>query len=94
MVMRPRRTVAVDKALIWWKGRLAFHQHMKSKRARFGVKVFITFLWDEQWKEYSWNFMLYYDKDTLVLGDSNTSHLSVSETIVVKMLGNLLNYHN
>lgn len=90
MVMRPLRSGAVDEALILWKGRLAFRQYMKSKRARFGVKVFVASPCDEQWKGYSWNFMLYYGKDTFALGDPNASHLTVSERIVVRILGDLL----
>ena len=76
----------MDEALILWKARLAFRQYMKSKRARFGVKVLVTSPCDEQWKGYSWNFMLYYGKDTFALGDPNASHLTVSERIVVKIL--------
>lgn len=90
MVMKPPRSVAVDEALILWKGRLAFCQYMKSKRTRFAVKVFIASPGNEQWKGYSWNFMLYYGKDTFALGDPNASHLSVSERIVVKILGDQL----
>lgn len=90
MVMKPPRSVVVDEALILWKGRLAFHQYMKSKRARFDVKVFVASPSNEQWKGYSWNFMLYCGKDTFAPGDPSASHLSVSERIVVKILGDVL----
>lgn len=60
---------------------------MKSKRARSDVKVFVALLCDEQWKGYPWNFMLYWGKGTLAIEHPIASHLSVSERIVMKMLG-------
>ncbi len=40
-VMQPGEDVAVDEALILWKGCLGFRQFIKTKRARFGIKVFV-----------------------------------------------------
>ncbi len=40
-IMEPGEDVAVDEALILWKGRLGFRQFIKTKRACFGIKVFV-----------------------------------------------------
>jgi hypothetical protein len=37
---QPNREICVDESLVLYKGRLLFKQYIKSKRARFGVKVF------------------------------------------------------
>ena len=91
MVMRPGRHVAVDEALVLWKGRLRFRQYIKSKRARFGVKLYVLCPSDKDWSGYSWNIDLYYGKDSYQIQDESASHLSVSERIVVFMMKDLLN---
>ncbi|KAK4315602.1 hypothetical protein Pmani_013191 [Petrolisthes manimaculis] len=89
--MKPGKHIAIDEALIMWCGRLGFRQYMKSKRARFGVKAFVLCPSDEEWQGYSWNFHLYYGKDTYMVEDPNASRLSVSERIVVFLMKDLLN---
>ncbi|KAK4322994.1 hypothetical protein Pmani_006271 [Petrolisthes manimaculis] len=91
IVMKPGKHIAIDEALIMWCGRLGFRQYIKSKRARFGVKVFVLCPSDEEWQGYSWNFHLYYGKDTYMVEDPNASRLSVSERIVVFLMKDLLN---
>ncbi|KAK4323711.1 hypothetical protein Pmani_005613 [Petrolisthes manimaculis] len=90
-VMKPGKLIAIDEALIMWRGRLGFRQYIKTKRARFGVKAFVLCPSDEEWQGYSWNFHLYYGKDTYMIEDPNASRLSVSERIVVFLMKDLLN---
>ena len=61
-IMRPKENIAVDEALILWKGRLSFRQFIKTKRSRFGIKVFLLCPADTTWNGYSWNFKIYYGK--------------------------------
>ena len=39
-VCQPGRDLCVDESLVLYKGRLAFKQFIRSKRARFGIKMF------------------------------------------------------
>lgn len=39
--MKPFENLAIDESLLPWKGRLSFKQYIKSKRHRFGIKLFI-----------------------------------------------------
>lgn len=90
LVMRPGKHVTVDEALVLYKGRLRFRQYMKSKRARFGVKVFVVCPSEPGWNGYSWNFHLYYGKDSLPVGDPSAVCLSASEKVVVYLMETLL----
>ncbi|KAK3881224.1 hypothetical protein Pcinc_014306 [Petrolisthes cinctipes] len=47
-VMKPGKHIAIDEALIMWRGRLGFRQYIKNKRARFGVKAFVLCPSDEE----------------------------------------------
>ncbi|XP_066958913.1 piggyBac transposable element-derived protein 4-like [Macrobrachium rosenbergii] len=86
--MRPHKHLAVDEALILWKGRLGFRQFIKTKRSRFGVKAFVLSPSDSQWSGYSWNFSPYYGKDIFQV--ENYRNLTVSERIVVYFMDDLL----
>ena len=35
-----RKDVSIDESLVLFKGRLSFQQYIKSKRARFGIKLY------------------------------------------------------
>jgi hypothetical protein len=37
----PFSNLAIDESLLLWKGRLSFKQYIKSKRHRFGIKLYI-----------------------------------------------------
>lgn len=89
-IMRPHKNVAVDEALILWKGRLSFRQFIKTKRSRFGVKVFLLCPSDKTWNGYSWNFIIYYGKDSFDLDEPSASALSISEKIVVYIMKDLV----
>ena len=39
-VFLPGKDVSIDESLVFFKGRLSFQQYMKSKRARFGIKLY------------------------------------------------------
>ena len=36
----PGNNVSIDESLVLFKGRLSFQQYIKSKRARFGIKLY------------------------------------------------------
>ena len=90
LVMRSDKHITVDEALILYKGRLRFRQFMKSKRARFGVKVFVLCPSEPGWNGYSWNFHLYYGKDNIPMADPGALCLSSSEKVVVYLMEHLL----
>ena len=91
-LMRPSRHIAIDEALILWKGRLGFRQFIKIKRARFGIKVFVLCPTGKGWDGYSWNFEVYYGKGNYKNQDPAASNLSVSEDIVVHLMKDLLDH--
>lgn len=39
--MIPFGNLAIDESLVLWKGRLSFKQFIKTKRHRFGIKIFV-----------------------------------------------------
>lgn len=89
-VMRPGKNFAVDEALILWKGRLSFRQFIKTKRSRFGIKAFMLCPSDKTWNGYSWNFVIYYGKDSFTPDEPLASALSLSERIVVYIMKDLI----
>lgn len=89
-ILEPGKHVAVDEALVLWKGRLGFRQYIKSKRARFGLKIFVLCPSDPNWQGFSWNFELYYGKNSYQFDDPGAEILSKSEKIVVYMMSGLL----
>ena len=87
----PGIDIAIDEALVLWKGRLQFKQFIRTKRARFGIKAFVLSPSASLWSGYSWNFEVYYGKDTdISFDDPNASHLSISEIIVCHLMKDLL----
>ena len=47
-----------------WKGRVGFKQFIRTKRNRFGIKVFVFCPSHADFSGYSWNFEIYYGKDS------------------------------
>ena len=91
--VNPGEHIAVDEALILWKGRLKFRQFIKTKRSRFGIKVFLACPGDKKYYGYSWDFQVYYGKQSNFKTDQSRAAdppLSITEEIVVKMLSELL----
>lgn len=39
--MVPFENLAINESLVLWKGRLSFKQFIKTKRHRFGIKIFV-----------------------------------------------------
>ena len=49
-ILNPGLHIAVDEALVLWKGRLKFKQFIRTKRSRFGIKIFLTCPGDKNWQ--------------------------------------------
>ncbi|KAG1682589.1 PiggyBac transposable element-derived protein 4 [Nymphon striatum] len=75
---------AVDEALVLWKGRLGFRQFIKTKRARFGIKLFVFCNSERAWFGYNYNFCIYYGKDNNAI-TPEFQQLSKSERIVAHL---------
>ena len=63
-LLNPGQHLSIDEALILWKGRLYFRQFIKSKRTRFGVKIFFCAPADPAYQGYSFRFTVYYGKNS------------------------------
>jgi Transposase IS4/DDE_Tnp_1-like zinc-ribbon len=84
---QPQREVCVDESLVLYKGRLKFKQYIKSKRARFGVKIFNACSSDG----YLYNFEIYSGQgDHSFPTPPGGNDLTVSERIVTHLLRDLL----
>ena len=84
--------IAIDESLMLWKGRLGFKQFIRTKRSRFGIKVFVMCPSAGSWSGYSWNFEIYYGKDSIFNStDPNASQLTVSELVVAYLMKDVLN---
>ncbi len=84
---------AIDEALILYKGRLGFRQFIKSKRARFGVKMFVMCNSDKEWFGYNYNFCIYYGKCSsgrAIPEYPDAQELSKSESIVIHLAKSVL----
>ena len=90
-ILEPGMHIAIDEALKLWKGRLLFKQYIKTKRSRFGIKIFFLCPSDPNFSGYSWTFAIYYGKDSdFDSDDPQASHLSKSEQVVVYLMRDLL----
>ena len=86
--------IAIDEALVLWKGRLGFRQFIKLKRSRFGIKIFVMCNSTKAWSGYCYNFSMYYGKQSTtqyVLPDvQGVNDLPLSEKIVVHLANSVL----
>ncbi|XP_064092990.1 piggyBac transposable element-derived protein 4-like [Macrobrachium nipponense] len=91
-VFSPGENFAVDESLLLYKGRLRFRQYIKTKRKRFGLKLFALCPSSKGGKGYTWNFCLYtpqmYEE---ISRDEDLAHLSKSERVPVFLMKSLLN---
>ncbi|KAK9686624.1 Transposase IS4 [Popillia japonica] len=88
----PGPVFAIDEHLMLYKGKLDFRQYIKSKRSRFGIKIFALYPSNPELRGYTWNFCLYVGKDTFDLSHiPGTENLTISERIVVYLAQSLLN---
>lgn len=62
----PDENISIDESLMLWKGRLIFKQYIPSKRARYGIKLFLLC---ESSTGYVWCFFVYTGKDTELQGE-------------------------
>ena len=59
----------------------------RTKRARFGVKVFFSCPGADKFQGYSYDFELYYGQDSnFAVPDGLPDNLSISERIVIRLL--------
>ena len=91
--------IAIDESLMLYKGRLFFKQFIKTKRARFGIKILFVCPGHPDWQGFSWDFEIYYgagteysvdDDPDLEEDDPRGSELTKSEAIVVYLMQGLL----
>ena len=86
--------IAIDEAVVLWKGRLGFRQFIKSKCARFGIKVFAMCNSEKEWSGYCYNFQIYCGKETcdnyVLPNVPGANELSSSEKIVVHLANSVL----
>lgn len=73
---RPNEELSIDESLMKFRGRLSFVQFNKSKRARFGIKIYKIC---ESSSGYCLDFEIYTGKKT-------ETSLPVSEGIVYKLM--------
>ena len=88
-IIEPGENVGIDESLILWKGRLMFRQYIKTKRARFGIKIFFLCPSHPSWDGYSWTFEVYWGS-ARTLEQTAYAGLSKSEAIVVRLAQTLL----
>lgn len=83
---------AVDESLILYKGRLHFRQFIKTKRKRYGLKLFALCPSAPVVRGYTWNFCLYTPTVyTEMMADPVLAGLSKSERVPVFLMKGLLN---
>ena len=90
-ILEPGMNIAIDESLKLWKGRLLFKQFIKTKRSRFGIKIFFLCPSDPSFDGYSWTFEIYYGADSdFNSDDPEASELTKSELVVVHLMRDLL----
>ena len=77
--------MSVDEVVLLYKGNLYWKQYLKSKRARFGIKMFA--LCDAS--RYTWNFSIYTGQEFYAVNVPGANDLSMSEKMVIDMVGSL-----
>jgi hypothetical protein len=91
-IVDPGPVFAIDEHLMLYEGKLHFRQYIKSKRSRFGIKMFPLCPSNPEFRGYTWNFCLYVGKDTFDVSHiPDTENLTISERIVVYLAQSLLN---
>lgn len=86
-IFYPFEHLVIDESLVLFKGRLVFKQYIKSKRHRFGIKLYV--LCDCE-TGYALDFIVYIGKDTDLHNDANP-HLGITGAVVVQLLTPYLN---
>lgn len=78
--MKPFQNLCIDESLVLFKGRLAFKQYIKTKRSRFGIKLFV--LCDTK-TGYIMDFITYTGTSTEL---ADTYNLGISGAVVTTLL--------
>jgi len=80
--MVPFQNIVIDESLVLWKGRLSFKQFIKSKRHRFGIKLFVLC-------DVETDFIIYTGAETRLLPyDAN---IGISGDVVKTLIAPYLN---
>ena len=67
----PDRQVAIDEAVISFRGRVSFRQYIKEKPNPWGIKAYVL---SDSKSGYMHNLLLYYGKDTCLIERLDLSH--------------------
>ncbi|KAJ1187627.1 hypothetical protein NDU88_004402 [Pleurodeles waltl] len=84
----PGKEISVDKSLVLFKGRLVFKQYITSKRARYGIKLYML---SESSTGYVYNFRVYTGRDSSIDPPGCPATFGVSEKIVSELGRRLFN---
>ena len=86
-VYSPSKDVCVDESLVLFKGRVAFKQFIRSKRARFGIKLFELCTSNGILLD----FLIYHGKMSEELMSDPTHDFQISERIPLTLMNKYLN---
>ena len=86
-VLQPGRDLCVDESLLLFKGRLAFKQFIRTKRARYGIKIFELCTHDGILLD----FLVYHGMMSKELVDVRDKHMMISELIPLTLMKPFLN---
>ncbi|KAJ1192188.1 hypothetical protein NDU88_001500 [Pleurodeles waltl] len=84
----PGKEISVDESFVLFKGHLVFRQFIPSKRAWYGMKLYML---SESSKGYVYNFWFYTGRDHSVHPPGCPSTFGVSEKIVLELGRRLFN---
>lgn len=84
----PFQNLVIDESMILFKGRLSFKQYIKTKRHRFGIKLYVLCDCDSG---IVLDFIVYVGKDTYA-EQENITGLGASGNIVAMLMKSYLNY--
>ncbi|KAJ1110029.1 hypothetical protein NDU88_007384 [Pleurodeles waltl] len=84
----PGKEISVDESLVLFKGCLVFKQYIPSKRARYGIKLYML---SESSTGYVYNFRVYTGRDSSIDPPGCPATLRVSENILWELGRRLFN---
>ncbi|KAJ1186065.1 hypothetical protein NDU88_002850 [Pleurodeles waltl] len=84
----PGKEISMDESLVFFKGRLVFKQYIPSKRARYGIKLYML---SESSTGCVYNFRVYTGRDSSIDPPGCPATFGVSEKIVWELGRQLFN---
>lgn len=87
-IYTPGKEISIDESLVLFKGRLVFRQYIPSKRARYGIKLYML---SESRTGYVFNLRVYTGRDSTIDPPGCPSTFGVSEKIVWDLARGLFN---